>query len=378
MTENNLPNLNDIQHHIRLVKSPDKQYLHDVDPLFSTLTSTSTFTVFPSENIPVGHFSPVISPDSCCSLANNYTRSLLDHQSYKQHPSVQHTPKAGSSTKVTSIPPSSFSPTIDRKSSITPKYVKDDTVTNRIPESLALYPSSSQIYQQSTNSISINKQVDQASNTYLVNFNSIPELSLTNDVKYFPQNNAASIQQQQPQPLKEHKTDQETNLINFEAKDSNNISSKTSQSAITSDLYSQTDQNQLSVFSHSPTTQSLKLNLSNQSCDNEQFFANNNKNINNNNPIIFNSNNPFLNDNFGTSIDETKYGNEAVNFFNVDDIEDGEEYTTKDEDEYLNTGQDGIEHQLLKYKREKFSNASSMKICLVVSPPTNKLFQVWT
>lgn len=374
MTENNLPNLNDIQHHIRLVKSPDKQYLHDVDPLFSTLTSTSTFTVFPSENIPVGHFSPINSPDSSCSLANNYTRSLLDHHSYKQHPA----PKAGSSVKVTSLPPSSSSPTIYRKSSITLKYVKDETVTNQIPESLALYPSSSQIYQQSTNSISINERVDQASNTYLVNFNSIPELSLTNDVKYISHNTTASsstsIQQQQQQPHKEHKTtDQETNLINFEAKDSNNISSKTSQSAITSDLYSQTDQNQLSVFSHSPTTQSLKLNLSNQSCDNEQFFANNN---NNNNPIIFNSNNPFLNDNFATSIDETKYGNEAVNFFNVDDIEDGEEYKTKDEDEYLNTGQDGIEHQLLKYKREKFSNASSMKICLVVSPPTNKLFQV--
>lgn len=356
MTENKLPNLNDIQHQ-RLVKSPDKQYLHDVDPLFSTLTSTSTFTVFPSENIPIGHFgSPVVSPDSCCSLANNLTRSLLDQkiQCYKQHPVPQN------SKELSHFAPSSSSssPIIYRNSSITLKHNKDETtVPNRI------LTESSQIYQQSTNSISINERVDQASNTYSVNFNSIPEFSLTNDVKYFPQTNANIASK----PQKEHKTDQETNLIFFD-KDSNNISSKTSQSTITSPLFSQSEQNQISILSHSSNTQqTLKLNLINQSCDNGQFIANN--------PIIFNSNNPFLNDNFATSIDETKYGNEAVNFFNIDDIEDGEQYTTKDED-FSNTEQDGIEHQLLKYKREKFSNASSMKICLVVSPPTNKLFQV--
>ncbi len=93
---------------------------------------------------------------------------------------------------------------------------------------------------------------------------------------------------------------------------------------------------------------------------------------------VFHSNNPFLCDNFDDANSCDVVGEE--NFFNVDDSADTELLFLPDDEltTSVTTKNDEIESQLLKNKREKFSNASpTMKFCLlVVSPPSNKLFQV--
>lgn len=111
--------------------------------------------------------------------------------------------------------------------------------------------------------------------------------------------------------------------------------------------------------------------------------------------IVFHSNNPFLSDNFDAITNSCEAGN-GVNFFNVDDSNDSELLFIPDDELTMATTttrtnemtaslssttvlrNDGLETQLLRNKREKFSNASpTMKFCLlVVSPPSNKLLQV--
>ncbi|CRL03588.1 CLUMA_CG016274, isoform B [Clunio marinus] len=123
----------------------------------------------------------------------------------------------------------------------------------------------------------------------------------------------------------------------------------------------------------SPTSHSLNLNLINQpNTDSSKDFINAMGG-----QIVFNSNNPFLNDTFDAiTTHEDEGGGEGgkidTNFFDIDDTDllvftqqSTEKKTCEEMDE-----------QLLKNKREKFSNTSTMKICLVVSPPTNKLFQL--
>lgn len=111
--------------------------------------------------------------------------------------------------------------------------------------------------------------------------------------------------------------------------------------------------------------------------------------------IVFHSNNPFLSDNFDAITSSCDAGS-GVNFFNVDDSNDSELLFIPDDELTMTTAtvrtnelpaslssttvlrNDGLETQLLRNKREKFSNASpTMKFCLlVVSPPSNKLLQV--
>lgn len=133
--------------------------------------------------------------------------------------------------------------------------------------------------------------------------------------------------------------------------------------------------------------------------------------MNQHSQIVFNSNNPFLNDNFDAITNDVGAfdGNKLNNFFNIDDSNDTELLFAPDDEIMISSSSTVIysqkttpaakttsptsttmltnensydensheEAQLLKNKREKFSNASpTMKICLVVSPPTNKIFQV--
>lgn len=99
---------------------------------------------------------------------------------------------------------------------------------------------------------------------------------------------------------------------------------------------------------------------------------------------MFNSNNPFLNDTFDaiTAHEDEGGGEVNTNFFNIDDANESESLFVAEDAAAVATSllskddSEEMEEQLLKNKREKFSNASTMKICLVVSPPTNKMFHV--
>jgi hypothetical protein len=136
---------------------------------------------------------------------------------------------------------------------------------------------------------------------------------------------------------------------------------------------------------HSPSSQSLNLNLINQSSVAITKKIEHSNNVNNSGSgtlgqMIFNSNNPFLNDDFDAIVSDG--GNcGAENFFNVDNKSDLfflPSTSSVDTNNGMSRNEsEEQDEQLLKNKREKFSNASpTMKICLVVSPPTNKLFQV--
>lgn len=124
------------------------------------------------------------------------------------------------------------------------------------------------------------------------------------------------------------------------------------------------------LSSSSPTSASLNLNLINQSHFDTQPPQ----------QIVFHSNNPFLSDNFDDASSCDVVGGE--NFFNVDDSNDTELLFLPDDELTTSVAmknEDENDTQLLKNKREKFSNASPTmaKFCLlVVSPPCNKLFQV--
>lgn len=188
-------------------------------------------------------------------------------------------------------------------------------------------------------------------------------------IKYSKDENLSRNESNADQKSNNNNTNSSSNshenfLINFNADQHQNLS------PFNYDISSNFDIHHTQLSSSSPTSASLNLNLINQSHFDTQPPQ----------QIVFHSNNPFLSDNFDDASSCDVVGGE--NFFNVDDSNDTEllflpddelttSVTTKNEDE--------IETQLLKNKREKFSNASPTmaKFCLlVVSPPTNKLFHV--
>lgn len=169
------------------------------------------------------------------------------------------------------------------------------------------------------------------------------------------------------------KYSKDENLPNADQKSNNNNTSNSHENFL---INFNADQHQnLSPFNYDEfissncdvSSSSLNLNLLNQSHFDTQQQQ-----------IVFHSNNPFLSDNFDDASGCEVVGGE--NFFNVDDSNDTELLFLPDDE--LTTSMmaksDEIESQMLKNKREKFSNASStMKFCLlVVSPPSSKLFQV--
>jgi hypothetical protein len=311
--QNNNNNNNNDKKHRKLVRSPEKLSPCDLDPSFNpSFLSTNIFAALQSN-----------------SRSSPTTKNCYNDQF----------PPNSSAACSSSLPPSTSTPSIAlyRKPSITIKYSKDEV--NKTDQS-SLTHRHQQISKSIdsnhpfTNTISTTKQhADQTSNNFLINFNGVPGCCLHNN------------------------SNQLENVSLFSYNDEFSGSRVTTAAC---DI----QQN----FAHSPTSQSLNLNLSNQSsCDYSSVTTG---------QMVFNSNNPFLNDTFDAIIAHEDEGGGKINtnFFNIDDNNESEflylaEETTKKACEEM-------DEQLLKNKREKFSNASTMKICLVVSPPTNKLFQV--
>lgn len=329
--------------HRKLIRSPEKLSPCDTDAVFnpSFLSTATNIFAAPSTTVrssPTKHFNDQFPPQQAVWPSGNLPPAV-DHSSASNSPFSSYT----------SLPPSTSTPSIAlyRKPSITIKYSsKDDD--GRPPDATALHSSLS--YHQrisksiDSNSISATTEpADQSSNNFLINVNSVPECCLHRSASVSPSKKPP------PPPPKSPLT---------------GVNGHNSRSSTTArDIYPQ--QQTTALFAHSPTSQSLNLNLMNQSSDYNGFKG------------PFNSNNPFLNDNFDEiTVHEDEGGGKIdAGFFNIDD---------KTESELLYLGEDTpakqtcdvMEERLLKNKREKFSNASTMKICLVVSPPTNKLFHV--
>ena len=331
---------NDTKHR-KLIRSSENLSPCDLEPSLNSSSLSITTNIFAATQIN-NHSSPT----------KNYNDPL--HQ--------QQLPSTNLSTNVelpsfsnSSLPPSSSTPSIAlyRKPSITIKYSKDEECKTDLS---SRYQSSIICHQNISKSIDSNhpfskilsntENADQASNNCLFNVNSKIPGFLRNNVKFSTSKHQQSVQKQPK------------NTFNF------NDEFKSSSITLTRDIYEMNQQQQ--IFAHSPTSQSLNLNFMDQSNIEQNSFDGFNCG-----QIVFKSNNPFLNDTFdavtthedegGGKLHETFYKQESEKMI--------------DEMAIDNDG-DLMEHQLLKNKREKFSNASTTKICLVVSPPTNKLFQV--
>lgn len=322
--------------HRKLIRSPEKLSPCDLDPSFnpSFLSTASNF------------FGISCQSNNKSSPTKNYN---------DQFPPCHKLPTSSDPSTAScssSLPPSSSSPTIalHRKPSITIKY---SSVEKKPTETLCGHLSSTSHNQHivkvndsshsSLKTISTKENADQTSNNLFVNVNNAPG--------YFSQtiNNLSPAKPLEQQQLQ--------------------TQSRTSSPV---DICKQTLQGQQPVMNHSPTSQSLNLCLLNSS----NMVPNDSNIVDDRLPFTFNSNNPFLNDTFDSIIshEDEGGGNIDASFFNIEDTQQSDLLFLTD-DTLLNQSEE-IDEQLLKNKREKFSNASTMKICLVVSPPTNKLFQV--
>lgn len=327
--------------HRKLVRSPEKLSPCDYDsyPINNPSRLSASTNVFSTNPIPPFSSSPKNHHRS--SPTKSYNDQFpppplppLPTSQHQQQVWLEQQQQPPSHHLIT-IPPSSSAPSIalHRKPSITIKYSKDEDIhqhhTNPHPTVQRLSKNESNADQMSNNN-----------DNFLINFN-----------------------------------DQQQNLspFNYEEFNSSNC-----------DIFHQ------SISSASPT-QSASLNLIHQTHLDAAVSASNHQ-------IVFHSNNPFLSDNFDATTNncEVEYGGE--NFFNIHDSNDSELLFIPDEELMTITNStatlstkinetlssdvavrnDGLETQLLKNKREKFSNASpTMKFCLlVVSPPSSKLLQV--
>lgn len=309
--------------HRKLIRSPEKLSPCDTDAVFnpSFLSTATNIFAAPSTAVrssPTKHFNDQFPPQQAGWPSGNLP---VDHSPFS------------------SLPPSTSSPSIAlyRKPSITIKYSSKDEPPDSAPPNCS--PSYHQRFSKSIDSNTISattEPADQPSNNFLINVNSVPCASISPTKKPPP-----------PPPKSPL----------------GGVNGVGSRSSTARDIYPQ--QQTTAIFAHSPTSQSLNLNLMNQSSDYNGFKG------------PFNSNNPFLNDNFDEiTVHEDEGGGKIdANFFNIDDKADSE-LLYLEEDTPAKQTCDVMEERLLKNKREKFSNASTMKICLVVSPPTNKLFHV--
>lgn len=316
--------------HRKLVRSPEKLSPCDLDPSFNPSFLSSSKNIFTaiqsnSRSSPTRSYNDQFPPQQV--WLNSNIPSNVDHS----------TPP---SSAPSSLPFSSSTPSIAlyRKPSITIKYSRDEgnkseTSSHGHQSSLTHHQKISKSIDSNhpfPNTISTTEHADQMSNNFLTNFENVQRCL----------NKAAEKQQS----------------MNFFG-----IADDVSGSTVTStcDIFQQ------QIFAHSPTSQSLNLNLINQ-IHNETSATGG--------QIVFSKNNPFLNDTFDaiTTHEDEGGGKIDASFFNVDDSH---------ESELLFLNEDAvacadIDENSVRNKREKFSNASTMKICLVVSPPTNKMFQV--
>jgi hypothetical protein len=393
MNEKNLIHRNDKKHR-KLVRSPDRlspceaenailsHSLNILSPS-SHVTSPSSNMVYPLKPSP----QPPKSSDDCLRNYENYINSLyqLPPTASQQAP---HIVEQYSNQAVVSLVPSASAPSIAlyRKPSITISNSKSIEQQHSSFNITQLQSRQSTNLLADTNQQKITKmisseQMDQKCNNFLKNFNSIPTCCLKN--ANIPP--ADSTQQIQQQSIKNNLNFQNPNQkkgVGYGVQDTKRSMSPTALGTTTNPtaVISSTSDIYRNVFNHSPTSQSLNLNLINQTDDNE---------LNLNKKLIFNSNNPFLNDNFDEPVDTNCQNNKQCidNFFKLDD-ESGDNYNYASNQcgiaqpigltPYIQTarslGEDESQNKL-KNKREQFSN-TSMKICLVVSPPTNKFLQV--
>lgn len=243
-----------------------------------------------------------------------------------------------------SLPLSPSTTVLFRKPSITIKYSKNEDNSLKTSTPLVYHQSNIDSSHSLTNTISTRKSTDQTSNNFLINVNSTPGCCFQINTNFASCNNLQSLEKQS------------NTLSSLSLKD------EFSGSKIPST--SDTSQQQDHTFSHSPVAESLNLSLMGQFNVNPKEFHDVTVG-----QMVFNSNNPFLNDTLEAIQDDESSGKFSATFFNIDALE--ETGTTIFSEEIAISDCDD---QLLKNKREKFSNAS--KICLVVSPPTSKLFQV--
>jgi hypothetical protein len=364
--------------HRKLVRSPEKLSPCDFDPFLNpSLLSTSSniFTNLASSN------------NSRSSPTKTYNDQFPPYQQAWHSSDTQDFAKLACT-----LPPSSSTPSmmisLHRKPSITIKYSKDEGCKS---DTSPTHQSSLAHHQQISRSIDSNhaftstistEHVDQMSNNFLINFPACIS--------------AQSKKNQQQQQQQQHHHEQNLSPFNY----NDEFSSSNLYSQIATTTASTTISND-GIYRHrpSPTTssQSLNLNLFNQSHATDASSG----------QIVFSSNNPFLSDNFDAitvhedegggchvrnKLDELLNNIDASNdtellFFTADDVKkmtaaaattttttvSGASVKACDsKEENFHPDED-----VLKNKREKFSNASpTMKICLVVSPPTNKVFHV--
>lgn len=326
--------------HRKLIRSPETLSPCDADPVFnpSFLSTATNIFAAPSTTVrssPTKHFNDQFPPQQAVWPSGNLP------------PAVDHSSASNSQfSSYNSLPPSTSTPSIAlyRKPSITIKYSSKDD--DGKPPDVATLQSSLPYHQRISRSIDSNiisattEPADQSSNNFLINVNSVPDCCLHKNANTSPS-------KKQPAP--------KSPLFGVNGHN---------RSSTARDIYPQ--QQTTTLFAHSPTSQSLNLILMNQSSDYNGFKG------------PFNSNNPFLNDNFDEiTVHEDEGGGKIdANFFISDDDKTESELLYLAGDTPAKQTCDVMEERLLKNKREKFSNASTMKICLVVSPPTNKLFHV--
>lgn len=352
--------------HRKLVRSPEKLSPCDFDPFYNpsllsastnvfinqyqTKTATTT-TTNQNRSSPTKTYNDQFPPQSQQQIW--ISNESPNHQYiYHQH---------------TSLPPSSSTPSIalHRKPSITIRTISKDDETIKSspspPSSLAHHQTISKSIDLDhpfmTSSTISSEMKDQMSNNFLINFPQCYDVT-----------SSSKNQQQQQQQQQQYIIEKNLSPFNFNDEFTTNSSN--------------IHHNQSSSISQS----SLNLNL----------IANQQQVISDSicgSQIVFNSNNPFLSDNFDCITTDNGGNKKFDNFFNIDDSNDTELLFLSASDEVMTTTttttttavmKDENEEDLnqqdehsLKNKREKFSNASpTMKICLVVSPPTNKTFQV--
>lgn len=321
----------------KLIRSPEKLSPCELDPIFNPSFLSTTVNIFAG----------IQSSQRSSSTKSSKEQIASQHQQVRPNTNlpvkVDH-PTASCSTY---LPPSSSAPVIalHRKPSITIKHIKTEEEIHDNSSHEQISKSSDAQTHPFTKSLSTTEHADQTSNNFLINFNNVPGCCLHNSAKL--------------SPTKQQHHQQSKNLSSFCSKD------EISSSSVMTMTARETCQQ---IFAH----QSLNLNLATHS--NPEGVGSNQITRG---QMVFNSNNPFLSDTFDAITAHEEDGDVlklAANFFNVD--ENSESESLNFSGEVTMRSDDAIEEQLLKNKREKFSNASTMKICLVVSPPTNKLFQV--
>jgi hypothetical protein len=267
-----------------------------------------------------------------------------------------------------SLPPSLSAPsmTIFRKPSISIKFTEEERdQISRASASSSFIGNQSVLTLQQLNSKSIDsscllnrtisvtqEQVDQASNNFLTKNNS-PQHSVVSPIR--------TSHQPSQQQLHHHHHQQHQSWFS----DSSNYGSTKH------DIYQQQQTERHQQRDYGAVEFSMSTSMDANVISHTQTFTQTQPMTKG--QMIFNHNNPFLSDSFENTTTSSTDVNGKVDesFFSIDDANESDLLYFVERSKNCLPEQSSVRN-----KREKFSNAStSTKICLVVSPPTNK-FQV--